>query len=356
MISAISPIDGRYINITTDLESYFSEFALIKYRIIVEIEFLKKLASEPEITELKSFTNNELEELQKILKDFNLEEAEKVKKIEETTKHDVKAVEYYLRDKLNGKIDPKALEFIHFSCTSEDINNLAYALMIKNSIEDIILPKLHEIHSDIFSYAQLWKNVSMLSRTHGQTATPTTLGKEFWVFSERLSRQLQHLESQDYLGKLNGATGNISAHAIAYPDFDWLQFSKSFIESLGLTPNIATTQIESHDFLAEIFDTFSRVNTILIDFSRDIWGYISIGYFGQKVNENEVGSSTMPHKVNPIDFENAEGNFGISIALNNFFSSKLPISRFQRDLSDSTVMRNIGTSFSYSLIGYVSLI
>ncbi len=356
MIKNISPIDGRYASKTKDLNEYFSEYALIKYRVFIEIQFLKTLSAEPEIEELPNFNNQEIINLNEIVRNFSEVDAERVKEIEKTTNHDVKAVEYFLKEKLQGKIDEKSLEFIHFACTSEDINNLAYSLMTKKGIQDVMLPKLQELEENIRSKAKSWKSISMLSRTHGQTASPTTLGKEFWVFAERLNRQLQILEGQDYLGKINGATGNFNAHISAYPNIDWKDFSKRFIESIGLTPNFATTQIEPHDYHAEIFHTFSRANTIFIDFARDIWGYVSLKYFGQKLKEGEIGSSTMPHKVNPIDFENAEGNLGLANAIFSHLAEKLPISRWQRDLTDSTVMRNIGTGFAYSLIAYESLL
>ncbi|MBT4937287.1 adenylosuccinate lyase [Candidatus Peregrinibacteria bacterium] len=352
----LSPLDGRYTQKVSELGNYFSEFALIKYRIFVELKFLLALAAEPEITELTNFNNSEISEIESISKNFSEEDAQKVKEIEATTNHDVKAVEYFLKEKLQGKISNTALEFIHFACTSEDINNLAYALMLRDGIAQGTIPTLEDLAKDIQKKALEWKSIPMLSRTHGQTASPTTLGKEFWIFSERLSRQLQILESQDYLGKLNGATGNFNAHLISYPEVDWKAFSKRFIEGIGLSANFATAQIEPHDFLAEVFHNFSRVNTILIDASRDIWSYVSLGYFKQKLKEGEVGSSTMPHKVNPIDFENAEGNFGLANALFSHLSEKLPISRWQRDLTDSTVMRNLGVAFGYSLLAYKSML
>jgi adenylosuccinate lyase len=355
MIYSISPIDGRYAEKVKELQQYFSEYALIKYRIFVELEFLKSLASEPEIPELTNFNNIEIAFIDSIYNDFSESDANRVKEIEKTTNHDIKAVEYFLKEKLQNHISPTALEFIHFSCTSEDINNLAYALMIRDGVQESLLPLLQELTQTIHSKAIAWKNIAMLSRTHGQTASPTTLGKEFWVFSERLSRQLQILESQEYLGKINGATGNFNAHLIAYPDMNWKEFSKKFIEKINLTANFATTQIEPHDFLAEIFHSFSRINNILIDASRDNWSYISLGYFKQKLKSGEIGSSTMPHKVNPIDFENAEGNFGLANSLFSHFASKLPISRWQRDLTDSTVLRNMGIAFSWSIIGYKNM-
>lgn len=356
MIQAISPIDGRYSNKVSELQQYFSEYALIKYRVFVELEFLKSLASEPEIPELINFNNTEIASINDIYNNFSESDANRVKEIEQTTNHDLKAVEYFLKEKLQNKISHTALEFIHFACTSEDINNLAYSLMVRDGVQESIIPTLQELQQNIYKKGIEWKSLPMLSRTHGQTASPTTLGKEFWIFSERLSRQLQILENQDYLGKINGATGNFNAHTIAYPELDWKLFSKNFIEKIGLTPNFATAQIEPHDFLAEIFHSFSRINTILIDCSRDTWSYISLGYFKQKLKSGEIGSSTMPHKVNPIDFENAEGNFGLANSLFSHFADKLPISRWQRDLTDSTVLRNIGIAFSWSIIGYKNMI
>ena len=356
MILSISPLDGRYAQKVSELSNYFSEYALIKYRVLVELKFLLALAAEPEITELPSFNNEEIQEIENIYKDFSEDDALRVKEIETTTNHDVKAVEYFLKEKLEGKISLSALEFIHFACTSEDINNLSYALMLRDGVLEGVIPTLEDLEKDIEKKASEWKNIPMLSRTHGQTASPTTLGKEFWIFSERLSRQSQILESQDYLGKLNGATGNFNAHLIAYPKVDWKAFSKRFVESLGLSVNFATAQIEPHDFLAEVFHNFSRINTILIDASRDIWAYVSLGYFKQKLKEGEVGSSTMPHKVNPIDFENAEGNFGLANALFSHLAEKLPVSRWQRDLTDSTVLRNLGVAFGYSLLAYKSML
>jgi adenylosuccinate lyase len=356
MITALSPLDGRYQSKTNSLQEYFSEFALIKYRVIVEIDFLKALAAEPEITELPSFTNEQIAEINNVKDKFSITDAERVKEIEKTTNHDVKAVEYFLKEKLEGTLSTTALEFIHFACTSEDINNLSYSLMTRDGVQNVVLPKMQEVEAKIRSQANEWKNIPMLSRTHGQTASPTTLGKEFWIFAERLQRQMQFIESQDYLGKLNGATGNFNAHMSAYPNIDWKGFSQRFVTSLGLTPNFATAQIEPHDFHAEIFDTSARFNTILVDLSRDVWGYISMAFFKQKLKEGEIGSSTMPHKVNPIDFENAEGNFGLANAVFQHLSAKLPVSRWQRDLTDSTVMRNLGVAFGYSLIGFESLL
>jgi len=356
MLKNITPLDGRYHHKTQELQNYFSEYALIKTRVFIELQYLKALSSDPEIKELENFNNQELASINNIIKNFTEKDAAEIKEIEKTTNHDVKAVEYFLKNKLQNKITDQALEFIHLACTSEDINNLSYALMTKTGVTEVVLPAMHKIEKFIISVAREWKNIAMLSRTHGQTASPTTLGKEFWVFYERLNRQLQILEGQDYLGKLNGAVGNFNAHLVAYPNFNWPNFSRSFISSLGLKPNLATTQIEPHDYLAELAHNVMRINNILLDLCRDIWGYISLGYFSQQMKENEVGSSTMPHKINPIDFENAEGNLGLANSLFAHLANKLPISRWQRDLTDSTVQRNLGSAFAYSLIAYQSVL
>ena len=355
MITNVSPLDGRYASKTRALSDYFSEYALVKYRVFVELQFLKALAAEPEVDGINSFTNDELTAIDTLMSNFSEEDALRVKEIEKTTNHDVKAVEYFIKENLEGKIPAQAIEFIHFSCTSEDINNLSYSLMTKDGIEKVMLPFMEKVEADVREKANAWKEVSMLSRTHGQTASPTTVGKEFWIFAERLNRQMQFIEGQQYLGKLNGATGNFNAHNAAYPNVDWKSFSNNFVISLGLTPNFATAQIEPHDFHAEIFQAFVRFNTILVDMSRDIWGYVSLGYFKQKLKEGEIGSSAMPHKVNPIDFENAEGNLGLGNAVLSHLAEKLPVSRWQRDLTDSTVMRNIGVGFGYTLIALESL-
>jgi len=354
MITALSPLDGRYSSKTDELKPYFSEYALIKYRIIVEISFFMALSSEKKIKELPSFNDQELLLLSSIIQNFNEKEAQKVKDIEKITNHDVKAVEYYIKSKLEKTSLKEHLEFIHFTCTSEDINNLAYALMIKNSLIDVYLPQVNSIYIELSKMAKKWKNIPLLSRTHGQPATPTTIGKEFKIFQERLNKQIVQLKKQEVFGKLNGATGNFNAHVIAYPDVNWNIFSEKFIKRLGLSANLTTSQIEPHDYMAEIFDNIRRINVILLDFNRDMWLYISNSVFKQKLKKGEVGSSTMPHKVNPIDFENAEGNLGISNVLLDHFSNKLPISRLQRDLSDSTVQRNIGVVFGYSLLAYKS--
>ena len=354
MITSLSPLDGRYENKVDELKPYFSEYALIKYRLIVEISFFMMLSSEPGIKELPPFSDKELELLEKIIKNFNEKEAEEVKNIEKTTNHDVKAVEYYIKKKLEKTSLKKYLEFIHFACTSEDINNLSYALMLKGGVHKVLLPEMNELNKKVIQLAKEWQKIPMLALTHGQPATPTTVGKELKVFAKRLGRQIEHLEKQEFFGKLNGATGNFNAHLVAYPKVNWLQLSKNFVQNLGLTHNPLTTQIEEHDFQSEIFDTIARFNTILLDLNRDIWMYISRGVFSQKTVAGEVGSSTMPHKVNPIDFENSEGNLGLANALLRHLSEKLPISRMQRDLSDSTVQRNNGVALGYSLLAYKS--
>ncbi|MEE9142870.1 MAG: adenylosuccinate lyase [Gammaproteobacteria bacterium] len=350
-LTAISPVDGRYAAKTDDLRETFSEYGLIRLRTRVEVAWLKHLAAHQNLEELGPFAREEIAFLDAITNEFSTSDAQRVKEIEKTTNHDVKAVEYFLREKLEGH--PKlggALEFIHFACTSEDINNLAYALMLQEGRREHLLPAMIEIEEAISSLARTQAQLPMLSRTHGQTASPTTLGKELANFSHRLQRIRRQFENQEILGKMNGAVGNYNAHRVAYPDLDWLEVGKRFIESLGLTDNPYTTQIESHDWTAEYCDTLSRFNTVLIDFCRDIWGYVSLGYFRQRVVPGEVGSSTMPHKVNPIDFENAEGNLGVANALLGHFSAKLPISRWQRDLTDSTVLRNLGTAIAHSVI------
>ena len=355
MIKAISPLDGRYASKTADLQKYFSEYALIYYRVLVEVRWFQHIAKREDIPECLEISEEENQILEEILLNFSEEDANRVKEIEKTTNHDVKAVEYLLKEKLVGTSLEKKSEWIHFSCTSEDINNLSYALMLRDSIKKVILPTYDVILESLEEKALEWKSIPLLSLTHGQSASPTTLGKTIFVFAARLSAQLAQLESQDFLGKINGATGNFNAHVIAYPDANWLEISQSFVEGLGLQWNPFTDQIDPHDFIAEISHICSRSNTILIDFSRDIWGYISRGVFGQKTKAGEIGSSAMPHKVNPIDFENAEGNFGIANALFGFFADKLPISRWQRDLTDSTVLRNLGVSFGHTILALQSL-
>ena len=355
-LNAVSPLDGRYAKHIDPLRPIFSEYGLIKKRVHIEIEWLVALSLDPELKEIPRFNQTTQKKLKTAAHKFSLKDAQAVKTIEQTTNHDVKAIEYWLKKTFkNDKSVMKVSEFIHFACTSEDINNLAYALMLKEGIENVILPKIEAIKNDLKGFAKQYADVALLARTHGQTASPTTLGKEFANVAYRLERQIKSLKTQPILGKINGAVGNFNAHLIAYPKKDWNKFSQKFIKALGLSFNEYTTQIEPHDFAAEIFNNLSLINTILIDLNRDIWSYISIGYFKQRMKKNEVGSSTMPHKVNPIDFENSEGNLGLANAILRHLSEKLPISRWQRDLTDSTVLRNIGVAFGYSLIAYQSL-
>jgi adenylosuccinate lyase len=355
-LNALSPVDGRYASKVDELRPIFSEFGLIKARVTVEVRWLQALSEHPQITEVGVFSEETHELLDAIITNFCLDDAQRVKTIENTTNHDVKAVEYFLKEQTAGNAELlQVSEFIHFACTSEDINNLSYALMLKEGRDEVIGTAIACVIDDIKEKALLYAATPLLSRTHGQTASPTTMGKEFANVVARLERQLMLLEDVDIMGKINGAVGNYNAHYSAYPDIDWPAFAEEFVESLGLTFNPYTIQIEPHDYIAEYFHVLSRINTILIDFSRDAWGYISVGYFKQKTIAGEVGSSTMPHKVNPIDFENAEGNFGIANALMTHFAEKLPISRWQRDLTDSTVLRNLGTCLAHSLIGFKSL-
>ena len=354
-LTAISPIDGRYSVQSEPLRDIFSEYGLIHNRVRIEILWLIALSKDKDIKEVPKFSAKLITKLNHIINNFSQKDAQAVKKIEKITNHDVKAIEYWLKDLLkNEKEIIKINEFIHFACTSEDINNLAYSLMLKEGLYKVLMPSIDSILKQTSIYATKFSEISMLAKTHGQTASPTTMGKEFANFGYRIKRQIIQLKKQEILGKINGAVGNFNAHMSAYPKKNWQKFSKEFIISIGLVYNPYTTQIEPHDFMAEIFHTISRVNTILIDFNRDIWAYISNGYFKQKTIKNEVGSSTMPHKVNPIDFENSEGNLGMSNALLNHFSEKLPISRLQRDLTDSTVLRNIGVAFGFSLVAYKS--
>lgn len=351
-LTALSPLDGRYAAQVGALREHFSEFALIRYRIRVEIEWLMALAAEPQIAELAPFPAATRAFLAQIAADFSPEDAAAVKEIEKETNHDVKAIEYWLKRRFADRPELAASsEFIHFACTSEDINNLAHALMLKNAREAVLLPEIDQLIDTLARCAEEFADVAMLSRTHGQPATPTTLGKEFANFVARLLRARERLANVAILGKINGAVGNYNAHVSAYPEVDWPQFAEKFVEALGLEFNRHTTQIEPHDYMAEFFDTQAHINTILIDLSRDLWGYISLAYFRQKTKAGEVGSSTMPHKVNPIDFENAEGNFGIANALLRHCAEKLPISRWQRDLSDSTVLRNMGVALGHALLG-----
>ena len=355
-LTALSPLDGRYANKVEVLRPIFSEFGLIHARINVEIEWLIALAANAHITELPSFSAQQIHALRRFAESFSVEDAARVKEIERTTNHDVKAVEYLIKERLQQDASlVNAIEFVHFACTSEDINNLSYALMLNQARDQVFLPALNALIDALRDMAHALADVPMLSRTHGQTASPTTVGKELANVVARLDRQRAVLIELPITGKINGAVGNYNAHLIAYPDIDWAGFSRDFVESIGLTWQPYTTQIEPHDGIAEISDVMKRINTILIDLSRDIWGYISLGYFKQALKEGEIGSSTMPHKVNPIDFENAEGNFGIANALFEHFAAKLPVSRWQRDLTDSTVLRALGTSFGHTLVAYEAL-
>ncbi|BBP01442.1 adenylosuccinate lyase [Sulfuriferula nivalis] len=354
-LTALSPLDGRYAAKVEALRAHFSEFGLIRNRVTVEIEWLKALAAEPNITEVPAFSVETIAELDELVTNFSEADAENIKAIERTTNHDVKAIEYFLREHFSSNPEiAKVNEFIHFACTSEDINNLSHALMLKAAREKVMLPALNSVISRLTELAHEHAAVPMLSRTHGQPASPTTLGKEMANVVYRLQRQSDQIKSVPMLGKINGAVGNYNAHLSAYPDLDWENFAQRFVTGLGLTFNPYTIQIEPHDYMAELFDAISRVNTVLIDLNRDIWGYISVGYFKQKVKAGEIGSSTMPHKVNPIDFENAEGNLGIANALLRHLAEKLPISRWQRDLTDSTVLRNMGVALGYALLGFDS--
>jgi adenylosuccinate lyase len=354
-LTAISPIDGRYSNKTLALRPIFSEFGLIRYRVLVEIRWLQFLSASPNIVEVPAFSADAQTLLNTLIENFSIEEAQRVKEIERTTNHDVKAVEYFLKEKIAPQKELMAVsEFIHFACTSEDINNLAYSLMLREARNQIILPKMESVLTTLTELAEKYAEIPMLSRTHGQTASPTTVGKEIANVAYRLHRQYHRVAQVSLMGKFNGAVGNYNAHLAAYPELDWAGMTQQFVTQLGLEWNPLTTQIEPHDYIAELFDAVAHFNTVLIDFCRDIWSYISLGYFKQKTVEGEVGSSTMPHKVNPIDFENAEGNLGIANALLHHFAKKLPISRWQRDLTDSTVLRNIGVAIAHSLVAYDS--
>ncbi len=354
-LTAVSPVDGRYGRKTKALRPIFSEYGLIYHRVLVEVRWLQALSREPGIAEVPAFSDAANALLERIVTDFDEQDALEVKAIEATTNHDVKAVEYFLKQKIAGNAELEAVsEFIHFACTSEDINNLSHALMLKKG-RALLLDHLKQIHESLEEMAIEHADVAMLCRTHGQPASPSTLGKEMANVAYRLKRQIRQIEEVEILGKINGAVGNYNAHLSAYPEVDWPAFARAFVESLGIDFNPYTIQIEPHDYIAELFDAIVRANTILIDFSRDIWSYISIGYFKQKTVAGEVGSSTMPHKVNPIDFENAEGNLGIANALMTHLAQKLPISRWQRDLTDSTVLRNLGVGFGHDLIAFDSL-
>jgi len=352
-IAALSPLDGRYAKSVEALRPVFSEYGLMRARVRVELSWLKALAAEPKIVEVPPFDEAVLAEINDVIAGFSLEDAAAVKAIEATTNHDVKAIEYWLKERFADVPAVSAVsEFIHFACTSEDINNLSHALMLREARDEVLLPKLAEVSDKLRSLAHELAAVPMMSRTHGQPATPTTLGKEVANVLYRLERQAKQLSAQEFLGKINGAVGNYNAHMVAYPDVDWEGHCRRFVEEdLGLTFNPYTIQIEPHDYMAEFFQAVSRINTILIDFNRDVWGYISLGYFKQKVKAGEVGSSTMPHKVNPIDFENSEGNLGMANAVLAFLSEKLPVSRWQRDLTDSTVLRNMGVGIGYAVLG-----
>ncbi|MBU2955471.1 adenylosuccinate lyase [Marinobacter sp. F3R08] len=352
-LTAISPVDGRYGSKVSVFREIFSEYGLIRNRVTVEIRWLQKLAAHPGVTEVPALSADANKVLDRLVSEFSLEDAQRIKDIERTTNHDVKAVEYFIKEKIADVEELHAVtEFVHFACTSEDINNLSHALMLREGLDLGLLPAMDRVIDKLAQLAHDHAEQPMLSRTHGQTASPTTVGKELANVVHRLRRQVKQIRATELLGKINGAVGNYNAHISAYPEIDWALNAREFIESLGLDWNPYTTQIEPHDYIAELYDAVARFNTILIDLDRDIWGYISLGYFKQKTVEGEVGSSTMPHKVNPIDFENSEGNLGIANALLGHLSAKLPISRWQRDLTDSTVLRNLGVGFAHSLIAY----
>ena len=353
-LTAVSPVDGRYGSKTADLRAVFSEYGLIRFRVQVEIRWLQQLAAHPQIVEVPALSESATALLNRIVDEFGPEQAARIKEIERTTNHDVKAVEYFIKEQIADNAELSAIsEFVHFACTSEDINNLSHALMLRQGVE-ITRKQMQQVTDAIAAPGREHADQPMLCRTHGQTASPSTLGKEMANVAYRLQRQLKQIDTIEFLGKINGAVGNYNAHLSAYPDIDWEANARNFVESLGVSWNPYTTQIEPHDYIAELFDAVCRFNTILIDFDRDVWGYISLGYFKQKTVAGEVGSSTMPHKVNPIDFENSEGNLGIANAIMQHLASKLPISRWQRDLTDSTVLRNLGVGFGHSLIAYQS--
>ncbi len=352
---AVGPVDGRYRSRTRALVDYFSEFALIRCRLRVEVEWYLALSANPAIDALPPIDASTAKRLRALYSEFTLDDARRVKTLEDETNHDVKALEYFLKEKVAALGAALPLEMVHFACTSEDINNLAYALILKEYADRELIPGLEQIAGNLAALAHRYKDIAMIARTHGQEASPTTVGKEFAIFAYRLARQLKHLHSQEYLGKANGAVGNLNAHRFAYPNVDWIAHSRAFVEGLGLVWNPLTTQIESHDFLAELFHTMVRIDTILLGFARDIWGYVSLGYFTQKTVAGEVGSSVMPHKVNPIDFENCEGNLGLASAIFEHLASKLPVSRWQRDLSDSSAIRGTGTAFGHVTVAISSL-
>jgi adenylosuccinate lyase len=352
-LTAVSPIDGRYGSKTSALRDSFSEYGLMQRRVLVEVRWLQALAMHPGIVEVPAFSAAANAALEQIATDFNSDHASRIKEIEATTNHDVKAVEYFIKEQFSGNAELEAIsEFVHFACTSEDINNLAHALMLRDGMQEVVIPMMGEITNALSSLAHSAADAAMLARTHGQTASPTTMGKEIANVVARLRRQVATIGAIEYMGKINGAVGNYNAHICAYPEVDWQTHAHQFVSDLGLSWNPYTTQIEPHDYMAELFDAIARFNTVLLDFDRDIWGYISLGYFRQKTIAGEVGSSTMPHKVNPIDFENSEGNLGLANAVLSHLSAKLPVSRWQRDLTDSTVLRNMGVGISYSLIAY----
>lgn len=354
-LTALSPIDGRYQDKASALRPIFSEFGLLKFRVTVEVRWLQKLASHAQINEVSALSKEANDYLNHIVENFSLEDAERIKTIERTTNHDVKAVEYFLKEKSEALPElAKISEFIHFACTSEDINNTSHALMLKTAREEVLLPEWKKVIDAVVELANRYKDIPLLSRTHGQPASPTTIGKEMANVAYRLKRQYNQLENLEILAKINGAVGNYNAHLSAYPEIDWHAFSQEFVESLGVTWNPYTTQIEPHDYIAEYFDCVARFNTIVIDFDRDMWGYIALNHFKQRTVAGEIGSSTMPHKVNPIDFENSEGNLGLANAVMSHLGQKLPISRWQRDLTDSTVLRNLGVGLGYALIAYAS--
>ncbi|MCD9493397.1 adenylosuccinate lyase [Photobacterium carnosum] len=356
-LTAVSPVDGRYGSKTSVLRSIFSEFGLLKYRTIVEIRWLQKLSATDAIVEVPAFSAEANAFLDRIATEFSEQDALRIKTIERTTNHDVKAVEYYLKEKVAELPELHAVnEFIHFACTSEDINNLSHALMLTEAREKVMLPEVRNVIDAIKDLAHQFRDIPMLTRTHGQPASPSTMGKEMANVAYRMERQYKQIENVDILGKINGAVGNYNAHLSAYPDIDWHQYSEEFVTALGITFNPYTTQIEPHDYIAELFDAFARFNTILLDFDRDIWGYVALGHFKQKTIAGEIGSSTMPHKVNPIDFENSEGNLGLANAIFGHLAQKLPVSRWQRDLTDSTVLRNLGVGCGYAIIAYTSTI
>ncbi|WP_041350485.1 adenylosuccinate lyase [Nitrosococcus watsonii] len=354
-LTALSPIDGRYADKVEDLRPVFSEYGLLRYRVVVEVQWLQLLSAHPDIAEVSRLSDEAEVFLAAIMDNFSETDAKRIKDIEATTNHDVKAVEYFLKERIKDHPELASVgEFIHFACTSEDINNMAYALMLKEARGNVLLPQIETLIATIRTLAHRYQHIPMLSRTHGQPASPTTLGKEMANFAHRLALQRHALEKVPLYGKMNGAVGNYNAHLAAYPDIDWPSLAHTFVTQLGLHWNQYTTQIEPHDYMAELFQAMVRLNSVLLDFCRDIWSYIALGYFKQKAVEGEVGSSTMPHKVNPIDFENAEGNLGIANALFEHLAGKLPISRWQRDLSDSTALRNLGVGFAHSLIAYRS--